>query len=301
MNSRRNREKYLSILYGACLIVFTVFVLLKTFVLPEAGDVEVEMADIYETESTEQEAVITADSYTDENIQITLKTERINETDVYFVDIQLTDIQYLKTAFAKDTYGRNINELTSAMAERHEAIVAINGDFYGFRDYGYVIRNGVLYRDNFGEGIEQVFVVYDDGSCDSVLAGAQTAEELVEAGVVQAISFGPALVEDGIVTVAESDPYNTATIAGRNPRTAIGMISPLHYVFVVVDGRTSVSAGYTFYELGNVMADYGCVEAYNLDGGGSSTLYFNGEIINMPTNGTTVGEREVSDIVYIGY
>jgi exopolysaccharide biosynthesis protein len=61
-----------------------------------------------------------------------------------------------------------------------------------------------------------------------------------------------------------------------NPRTAIGIIDNLHYVFVVSDGRTSQSAGLTLYELANIMKDLGCTTAYNLDGGGSSTMYFNG-------------------------
>lgn len=285
MKNKRKNRNYGSILYGTVLAGFTVFVLLKTFVLPEKGDVEVAMADLYDTEHVLDEAIITDSSYSDENIQIFLKTERISETDVYFVDIQLKHIQYLKTAFAKNTYGRNINEPTSVIADSHEAIVAINGDFYGFRDYGYVIRNGILYRGNYQNETEQVLVIYEDGNCDQVLAGEMTAEMLLDSGVIQALSFGPALVEDGVITVWESDPYDTETIAGRNPRTAIGMISPLHYVFAVADGRSKESEGFTFYEMAEVMANYGCIEAYNLDGGGSSTLYFNGKLINKPSDG----------------
>ena len=78
------------------------------------------------------------------------------------------------------------------------------------------------------------------------------------------------------------------------------MIDVGHYVFVVSDGRTSESAGLTLYELAQVMSDLGCEEAYNLDGGGSTTMYFNGEVVNNPTtNGNTIEERSVSDIVYI--
>ena len=269
-----------------------------------------ETAGIYsQSENTEENemdtenssVLITNDSFDDDNIHVKLKQERIADTDVYFVDIQLSSIQYLKAAFAKNTYGRNINEPTSKIAEEHGAIVAINGDFYGFRDYGYVIRNGVLYRSNYKNDTEQVFAIYDDGRCETFLSKDISAQQLMDNGVIQMLSFGPALVENGVVTVQESDPDDLETIAGRNPRTAIGMIEPLHYVFVVVDGRTRESTGYTFYELANVMLDYGCIEAYNLDGGGSSTLYFNGKVINTPTDGITVGEREVSDIVYIGY
>lgn len=303
-------KKYWNLLYGMTLAIFTIFVLLKVFVLPSKGNVKVETAGIYsQSESTEENemdtenssVLITNDSFDDDNIHVKLKQERIADTDVYFVDIQLSSIQYLKAAFAKNTYGRNINEPTSKIAEEHGAIVAINGDFYGFRDYGYVIRNGVLYRSNYKNDTEQVFAIYDDGRCETFLSKDISAQQLVDNGVIQMLSFGPALVENGVVTVQETDPDDLETIAGRNPRTAIGMIEPLHYVFVVVDGRTRESTGYTFYELANVMLDYGCIEAYNLDGGGSSTLYFNGNVINTPTDGITVGEREVSDIVYIGY
>ena len=87
-----------------------------------------------------------------------------------------------------------------------------------------------------------------------------------------------------------------------NPRTAIGIIDDLHYIIVVADGRSSQSQGLSLYELAQVMQDSGCVTAYHLDGGGSSTMYFNGQVINNPTtNGSTFKEREVSDIVYIGY
>ena len=86
-----------------------------------------------------------------------------------------------------------------------------------------------------------------------------------------------------------------------NPRTAIGQISPLHYIIIVSDGRTDESEGFSLLQLAEEMQNRGAVTAYNLDGGGSSTLYFNGEIINNPTSGNSTGEREVSDIVYIGY
>ena len=85
-----------------------------------------------------------------------------------------------------------------------------------------------------------------------------------------------------------------------NPRTAIGVISPLHYVFVVSDGRTDESEGLSLYELAQFMQELGVETPYNLDGGGSSTMVFNGTVINQPTSGKRISERKVSDIVYIG-
>ena len=87
-----------------------------------------------------------------------------------------------------------------------------------------------------------------------------------------------------------------------NPRTAIGIVDDLHYVLVVSDGRTSESKGLKLYQLAEFMTSLGVKTAYNLDGGGSSTMVFNGRVINNPTtNGKTIKERSVSDIVYIGY
>jgi exopolysaccharide biosynthesis protein len=77
-------------------------------------------------------------------------------------------------------------------------------------------------------------------------------------------------------------------------------VSALHYIVIVSDGRTSESAGLSLLELAQLFADRGCTVAYNLDGGGSSTMWFNGRIVNNPTDGRTYGERSVSDIVYIG-
>ena len=87
-----------------------------------------------------------------------------------------------------------------------------------------------------------------------------------------------------------------------NPRTAIGVYEPGHYILLVSDGRTKESKGLTLYELAEFLQELGVTTAYNLDGGGSSTMVFQGEIVNNPTtNGRKITERSVSDIVYIGY
>ena len=86
-----------------------------------------------------------------------------------------------------------------------------------------------------------------------------------------------------------------------NPRTAIAVIDELHYLFVVSDGRTNESQGLSLYELASYLQTKGAQTAYNLDGGGSSTMVFNGEVVNNPTSGgERIKERSVSDIVYIG-
>lgn len=209
----------------------------------------------------------------------------------------MSSAEYLKAAFAQNTYGRNVTQTTSAMAEANQAILAINGDNYGSQEKGYVIRGGIVYRDKAGSA--DVLCVYADGSMEIVRPFDATAQELVDRGVWQAFSFGPSLVEDSEIAVSSGQEVGRAMAS--NPRTAIGLIGALHYVLVVADGRTSESEGLSLYELADFIKQLGVKIAYNLDGGGSSTMVFRGEIINKPTtNGNRLKEREVSDIVYIG-
>lgn len=255
-----------------------------------------------EEEALESAAAVTtdnagsSDSYEDENIKVTYTQYTTNGTTIHVADVQLSSAEYLKTAFAQDTYGKNVTEATSSIAEAHDAVLAINGDYYGVQEKGYVIRNGVVYRDKAGDS--EVLCIYADGSMKIVDPSSVTAQELVDQGVWQAFSFGPGLVEDGEISVSLDTEVGRAKAS--NPRTAIGIIDDLHYVFVVSDGRTGDSEGLSLYELASFMEQLGVQTAYNLDGGGSSTMVFRNQIINNPTGGFGNREREVSDIVYIG-
>jgi len=250
------------------------------------------------SDSNSEDPAITDYSYQDSNIQITIETIREYNTDIYVADVVVSDVAYLKTALAKNTYGRNIKETTSDMADEHDAILAINGDYYGFRNAGFVIRNGVLYRTTARRGTNEALVINADGSFEIIDEGSSDAQTLYDEGALQIFTFGPSLIKDGEVSVTSRSEVSQSMRS--NPRTAIGIIDKLHYIFVVSDGRTSQSAGLSLLELAEVMQEYGCTEAYNLDGGGSATMVFNGEVINNPTDGRSYGERKVSDIIYIG-
>ena len=134
----------------------------------------------------------------------------------------------------------------------------------------------------------------------SVNQSDETASELLKNGAQQVLSFGPTLVENGKVTVSEDAEVGQSQAS--NPRTAIGQVGKNHYVVVVSDGRTSESTGLSLYQLANVMKKHGATYAYNLDGGGSSTMVLNGKVINNPVGGSgQSSERTVSDMLYFGY
>lgn len=297
MGTQNRKKSWAFPLYALALGAFTAYVLLNTFLVSR---VYIQAAPAETAESTQSaEAVVTETEYQDGNISIRLSAYWVEDSAVYVADIQLASPEYLKTALADNAYGKNLTEKTSVMARSAGAILAINGDYYGVQESGYVLRNGVLYRDTPVSGKEDL-VIFADGSFRIIREDEISAQSLLEAGAEQILSFGPALVENGEVSVEKGQEVSRAK--SSNPRTAIGIVGQNHYVFVVSDGRTSDSQGLSLYELAEFMQSLGVTTAYNLDGGGSSTLYFNGQVVNQPTtNGKKIQERSVSDIVCIGY
>ncbi|WP_127836975.1 phosphodiester glycosidase family protein [Clostridium prolinivorans] len=291
-------------IFSILLLAAFTFTLLDTFVLEKSvskvstslSSADQKIIQIKQSED-KSKALITDNSYQDENIKITIEKVRKYDTNMYVADIQLSDASYLKTAFANNTYGRNIKSETSTMAKEKNAIFAINGDYYGFRNTGYVLRNGIVYRSTGGNN--EALVIDKEGNLSIVSESEVSMQSLSDKGTWQVLSFGPGLVKDGEITVDTSSEVGKSM--NSNPRTAIGQISKLHYIVIVSDGRTSDNEGLSLLKLAQEFKDRGCTTAYNLDGGGSSTMYFNGKIINNPTDGRKNGERQVSDIVYFGY
>ena len=185
------------------------------------------------------------------------------------------------------------------MASAHGAVWAINGDYYGFRDTGIVVRNGVAYRD---EPAREGLAFYRDGKVEVYDETKTSAKKLVDAGVWNTLSFGPSLLKngkviDGIDSVEVDTNFGNHSIQGSHPRTGIGVVGDNHLIAVVVDGRSSESAGMTIPQFAQLFADLGCVTAYNIDGGGSSEMLFDGALVNNPLGRGQ--ERATSDILYI--
>ena len=225
--------------------------------------------------------------YQSANLNLTGTTHHGYNSDYYVVDIYVKDIACLKTAMANDKYGRGQRQWPSEIAEANNAIAAINGDFYSARQEGTVLRNGVLYRDYlFGD----VGVLYWDGTFETYNEMEYNLDSIMARGAYQIWNFGPMLLENG----QPMTDFNSS-VTKANPRTAIGYYEPGHYCFVVVDGRTKQSDGMTMEELSQLFYNLGCAEAYNLDGGQTSQLVWNGHVISNPYD----GGRECSDIVMV--
>lgn len=290
--------------FGLLLTSSFTYSMLKTFVLAETISTVSNTNSTFNTAVASQaakNAQVTDTSYSDGNISVNLTEKTVNDTQIYVADVTLSSADYLKTALAQNSYGTNVTAKTSVTAAENNAILAVNGDYYGANSSGYVIRNGVVYRDSVREEASNGdLAIYKDGSFKIIYENQISADRLVQDGVVNLLAFGPSLVENGEISVGINTEVGQAMAS--NPRTAIGIIDENHYIIVISDGRTSESKGLSLYQMAEVMKSYGVKTAYNLDGGGSSTLYFNGQVINKPTTGgSKISERAVSDIVYIGY
>lgn len=252
----------------------------------------------FEAQPTATPEPTSAPTYQYEDDRVRIEVRRFSDNAiVYFtVEMWLSDSTQLRTAFSQDRFdGRT--ESVYDIAERNGAIVAVNGDFATFNNGGIILRNGELYRSN--RSTRQLLVIDKNGDFIPYVTPPENPEEAAQAflaeGVWQTLVFGPVLVAEGeAVPLPEKFFINTAA---KEPRTAIAQKGPLHYLLLVVDGRQAgYSVGVSLSRLQALLLEHGAITGFNLDGGGSTTLYFDGEIINKPANG---GQRQVPDILFV--
>ena len=253
------------------------------------GDFREKFADKF----TDGEIIQTATSYQSPNLNITLSDGYFNSisSHVYVADIYVADISCLSTVFAKDTYGRGYTEWVGDVARRTHSIVALNGDYYGTRDAGVVIRNGGLFRNN--KITRDVAVLYWDGRFECFNPFDFDAMREMENGAYQSWYFGPMLMDGAgnALTGMNCD----ASIAKKNPRSILGYYEPGHYCFIAVDARNKESRGADTHEMAALAQYLGCTQAYNLDGGQTSLLAWGDQLVNKPSD----GGRSSSDYIVI--
>lgn len=184
-------------------------------------------------------------------------------------------------------------ETTSTIAKKSGAVAAINaGGFVdqgwtgtGGAPMGFIIHEGeVTYNTVKDEKTRQDTVAFTkDGM---LIVGKHTVAQLKKLGVTEGVSFGPPLIVNGKPTITRGDGG-----WGIAPRTAIGQKETGEVLLLVIDGRTLNSFGATLRDVQDILLNYGAVNAANLDGGSSTTMYFNGSVINKPSD--KLGERMV--------
>ncbi len=248
-------------------------------------------------------ACFTENGYEDETIRVRMEDREVDGVIWHLAFVEIASPTQLRTATAapgKLTSTKTVH--VSSMAAYNNAIVALNGDNFVDKPEKttFEYRMGQKIR-NKGNRTKDVLMIDENGDFHFVLAnkdhGKDEHTELTRTSaeewhMVQAFTFGPALVMDGqVLTVSEDYGYNPN---GQEPRTAIGQTGKLSYVCVIAEGRGE-SSGVTQQALANFMAEIGCVQAFNLDGGNSAEMVFGEKIYKGMPGGD---ERSLSDIIY---
>ena len=226
-------------------------------------------------------------SYQTDNVRIAVY-EYNEYPDVYWVgDVWVKNLDAFQSIFSEGEYNSS-PDLAETMARKSNAILAINSDW----NDGIVFRNGEYYGIDYTLGGAQL-VMYKDGSMEAFDCSYDvTPEQLEEKGAWNSWSFGPVLVRDG-------KPVENLEQNGFAPRTAIGYYSPGHYCFFVCDGRQSgYAVGMDYSDMADLFVKLGCKLAFNLDGGASSQILFNGKIINNPAPASE-GQRLLQNMIAI--
>lgn len=174
------------------------------------------------------------------------------------------------------------------IARQNRAVLAFSDDFFGYRirnkiTPGVIVRDGVIYSDKTRKAGANGFpnletlAYFADGSMKTFVSDAHTAQEYIDMGALHVLAFGPVLVRDGELTdnMKKDNYYHY-----REPRCAVGMVEPGHYVVLTVKGRINDSKGVYLPWLAEKMIELGATEAINLDGGGTAALVFMGEELN---------------------
>ncbi len=198
-------------------------------------------------------------------------------------------------------------------AKKHNVVFAMNTDYYTYRvavnnnrHTGVVIRDGrILYDDPYTEKqvTNSMFPNLDmlafmpDGSLKVYHSWEKTAQEFIDEGVQTVYSFGPYLLLDG--KVSERAYANNEN---KNPRCAIGMVEPGHYVAIMCEGRLKRSAGVTISYLAKMMRAKGCQVAFNMDGGQTAVMVFMGKQLNQigAYDGGKTNSRPTSEVLGFG-
>ena len=247
--------------------------------------------------------------YEDETITVKGWTEHIAGSKVYFSDVVIAHPTQLRTALANGKFPASA--YPSDMARQVNAVIATNGDFSGYRESGMIIRQGVCYRTKKYDKLTWDVLLIDDKGDFHITDDRKLDEESFSKGkytengetynIVNTMHFGPSLVVDGKRKILhmQSGCGNQVNETYQRSHTAIGQLGPLHYLMCCVEetdaGMKPESYGTNIPTMADIMSSKGCIQAYNLDGGQSTTLVFGNKTLNFVNRG---GERELSEILY---
>ena len=234
--------------------------------------------------------------YCDETILVIAWKEAINNSACSFVEVKIAHGSQLRRALSDNTYGSSVYMYPTQMAQNANAVVAINGDFYGHRSCGITVYQRQLYRFN-PRSLESCFFTASGDMIFTHVGELNTEDEVKkfvqDNDIVFSISFGPILVENG--EKKTTNTYLVGEVDIQYSRAAIGQVDKLHYLLMSINEEGVYKNRVTINQAADLIYAKGVPNAYALDGGQTATIVMNGETFNRPDWGN---ERIMTDIIY---
>ena len=285
-----------------CGIVCGLMLCCLAFLIASPALAEVPPLDLDQTvpgNPAKEDGWLSDEEYQDESIHVTVEHSNVGKVKTSIVRVKIADASQIRTAMSKDNYDDKTYVKATAMAKHVNAIAAVNGDFFKyFYKIGYVVRQGVFYRDALN-GERDVLIIDNKGDFHAVRNATSEAMADYLANtfpqdrtVINTFTLGPVLVENGEVQEITTREFQYRY---KMQRVCIAQIGELEYAIVECDGKADATSGMTMANFAEYVQSLfpDCILAYNLDGGGSTNVIVNNVRIHKNTDA-----RNISDILY---
>lgn len=231
-------------------------------------------------------------SYADPTLTVSMESGRQDECDYWIADIRVGHASQLRTV-AADGFDSDLVMPAQTLALRMNAVLALNGDYFNYHKTGFTLRQGTVYKDRLN-GRRDVLLIDEDGDFHFLRKAVKGrgVTEIDGKRVINALCFGPVLVENGELNQDYS--CDEAAYGELCQRIAIAQTGRLHYQVICCGAPERGSTGMTIRQFAKLTHSLGVVNAYNLDGGNSTFLLFNGEKVNDPDNPKA---RDIADLI----
>ncbi len=243
------------------------------------------------------------------SVQIERFSARYNRKMVvwFMADVRFTGEEHFRAFSANPDNPSRAQDRPETIAQNNRVVYAQNGDLFSFRLYnkertGLIIRSGkLLHEDTYTRPVAKIppldeLALFADGHVEMYTPGQMTGQDYLAKGALDVLAFGPILFKDKM-----KDDRLQQSFTHREPRSAIGVVAPGHFVGIMVEGRNKRSAGVPLSFVADRLLERGCVDAYTLDGGQTAAMLFMGENVMTPGiyNGFQKARRQ-QDIIGIG-
>lgn len=289
------------------ILAFVLMLLLATSACAEIIDLPIEAGPGPEYDWNNY---ISATEYEDPSLSVKVyEGGRIHDTNYLYAIIKIASPTQLRTAMAYK-YNSSFTVIGEKMAEANNAVIAVNGDYFNYYKHGYLVRQGVEYR-NRPDKHWDTLIIDQHGDFHVIIEPSKAKIQEWQAAhpdltPINTFNFGPVFILDGQPRTDKfSNVKNYFQIAGHREyaRMAFCQLDTLTYMFVSTesvldensDGMTLDQFMDCLQEIDEKVTEYDIRVAYNIDGGGSATMVFGEKKINSLTNPKV---RDLCDIIY---